>query len=515
MSELVREPWVMGVLGSLSLLRFVLAGMIPLGNDEAYYWDWGRDLALSYFDHPPGVAWLAALGQWLLPDIVWQGRALIPCLHLLLTIVLLALARLVVGAPLSRSQFWLMIVLTQLTPITNLGGFMLMPDAGLLLFTGLLLYLLGVALTLPCVKPVSFWFIAGLLWGLAFSNKYHGLMIGGCAFVYTLSYMRLGWRATISAMFWLALGFILASSPVWLWNFHHDFLSFRFQSTARFAELSFHLTWGLRILLASMILLTPLGVLGILRRLRVFPSGVEGLLLTANVPLLALFVGMAFFREVLPHWPLPMLWLLLPLVIILPVSRWWLRVNLGYSLVINGVLIVALGFPVARQKLLIWLQERPQGLGELTVWPYLVDELAPFRNDHQVAERAPCTLQNPVIGTFRWYWAAQLALHLPDQPKVVSVDSEHLSYYWFRDQDRELVGCPAVFIGSDHHFRRDDVMRWLEIKQIVRLTPRLHLDQPTVIIEGVLQEHPLYSHHHQLQSDRLPRGQWTFSRLSR
>jgi 4-amino-4-deoxy-L-arabinose transferase-like glycosyltransferase len=34
---------------------------VPLHFDEAYYWLWSQKLALSYFDHPPMIAWLVAM----------------------------------------------------------------------------------------------------------------------------------------------------------------------------------------------------------------------------------------------------------------------------------------------------------------------------------------------------------------------------------------------------------------------------------------------------------------------
>ena len=43
--------------------RYWAAATVPLGNDEVYYWDWARDLQWSYFDHPGGVAWIAALAS--------------------------------------------------------------------------------------------------------------------------------------------------------------------------------------------------------------------------------------------------------------------------------------------------------------------------------------------------------------------------------------------------------------------------------------------------------------------
>ncbi len=41
--------------------RFAMAFAVPLTGDEAYYWEWSRRLAFGYSDHPPAVAWTAAL----------------------------------------------------------------------------------------------------------------------------------------------------------------------------------------------------------------------------------------------------------------------------------------------------------------------------------------------------------------------------------------------------------------------------------------------------------------------
>ena len=46
-----RRLWWL-VLG-FTLLRVILAAILPLSPQEAYYWTWSRDLAWSYFDHPP------------------------------------------------------------------------------------------------------------------------------------------------------------------------------------------------------------------------------------------------------------------------------------------------------------------------------------------------------------------------------------------------------------------------------------------------------------------------------
>jgi 4-amino-4-deoxy-L-arabinose transferase-like glycosyltransferase len=42
-----------------------LAGFGGIHPDEAYYWTWSQHLRLGYFDHPPMIAWLIRLGEWI------------------------------------------------------------------------------------------------------------------------------------------------------------------------------------------------------------------------------------------------------------------------------------------------------------------------------------------------------------------------------------------------------------------------------------------------------------------
>ena len=42
----------------IKVLHIVYSNPLP---DEAYYWLWSNRVALSYFDHPPLLAWVQAL----------------------------------------------------------------------------------------------------------------------------------------------------------------------------------------------------------------------------------------------------------------------------------------------------------------------------------------------------------------------------------------------------------------------------------------------------------------------
>src|SRR5689334_662817 len=60
-----RDQWREAVLITIAatLIRMLIAIVLPVFPDEAYYWDWSRNLAPGYFDHPPAIAWLIATGS--------------------------------------------------------------------------------------------------------------------------------------------------------------------------------------------------------------------------------------------------------------------------------------------------------------------------------------------------------------------------------------------------------------------------------------------------------------------
>ena len=66
----VRRPLVMAalVIAAMTVLRIVYASAIELRTDEAYYWTWSKEAALSFLDHPPGIAWFIRFGTAIFGD---------------------------------------------------------------------------------------------------------------------------------------------------------------------------------------------------------------------------------------------------------------------------------------------------------------------------------------------------------------------------------------------------------------------------------------------------------------
>ena len=56
------------VIAAMTALRIVYASLIDLRTDEAYYWTWSREYALSFLDHPPMISWFIRFGTAIFGD---------------------------------------------------------------------------------------------------------------------------------------------------------------------------------------------------------------------------------------------------------------------------------------------------------------------------------------------------------------------------------------------------------------------------------------------------------------
>ena len=61
-------PW--GGILVIAAYRLWFALHLGLVADEAYYWLWAKNLAASYRDKGPGIAWAIAFSTWLFGDTV-------------------------------------------------------------------------------------------------------------------------------------------------------------------------------------------------------------------------------------------------------------------------------------------------------------------------------------------------------------------------------------------------------------------------------------------------------------
>lgn len=215
-----------GLIAAMTVARMLYAFVLPIWPQEAYYWTYAQNPALSYFDHPPMAAYMIWLGTALFGDNPFGIR---------IFGILAGAAASWVGFLWGRAFFnatiglWFVVALNAVT-ILSLTFVVITPDTPLLLFTILTLYLVSL---LYQGADKRLWYLVGIVGGLAFMSKYTAVLLflsvaGMLVFVSTFRkhLTRPGpYVAVVIALF--------VAAPVFIWNAQHDFASFAFQSTDR------------------------------------------------------------------------------------------------------------------------------------------------------------------------------------------------------------------------------------------------------------------------------------------
>lgn len=208
-----------GLLAILALWQLLYANGLPLFGDEAYYWTWSRDLAASFYDHPPMIAWLLRAATAFASTELTVRLVPVTCAALSGWLIH-AIARDVYGARAAA----LALVLYVIMPATQLNALVATPDAPLLMFWTLALFA-----TLRAIRDerTGDFAVTGVALGLAMLSKYTAVLLGGAllAFIILRRPRWLGRPGT-----WGAIVLALAVfSPVIVWNARHDWISFAFQ----------------------------------------------------------------------------------------------------------------------------------------------------------------------------------------------------------------------------------------------------------------------------------------------
>jgi dolichol-phosphate mannosyltransferase len=239
-------------------MRVLYGGAMDLIPEEAYYWNYSQHLAFGYLDHPPMVAWMIALGTWLLGDSELGVRLPVLFCWAASAILMWKYARLLFD----RTTAFMSLALMACLPVLFLTGLLATPDAFLYLFWIAAVYFSHEALLLNRRKA---WYALGILFGLGLLSKYTMALLG----VSLVSFLLVDHQAR---KWWtrrepyLAAGLaLLVFSPVILWNAQNSWVSFAFQSSALLAKSP---EFGLFELLGAMLLLvTPMGLIGSVRGL--------------------------------------------------------------------------------------------------------------------------------------------------------------------------------------------------------------------------------------------------------
>ncbi len=201
-------------LSAVLLLNIFQASITELIFDEAYYWYYAKDLAWGYFDHPPMVAFLIAIGSALFDGEL--GVRLVSCFMGAGTLMILWL---LIDNPKKKAYIPHFFVLILSMTLVHAYGFLTLPDTPLLFFTALFLLIYKDFIKEPGFLKSLF---LGVVMAALMYSKYHAFLV---IFFVLLSNLKLirnryAWIAVLISL--------LCYSPHFFWLYENEFISIKY-----------------------------------------------------------------------------------------------------------------------------------------------------------------------------------------------------------------------------------------------------------------------------------------------
>jgi dolichol-phosphate mannosyltransferase len=301
--------------------RTIAMAMVPLVPEEAYYWIYTQHPNLSYFDHPPMVAWIIRLGTAVFGDTEWGIRVV----NGLLTIATSVLLYQHGTMWFTRRAALLAAVSLHVLPMYFGVGLIATMDGALLAFWAMGMVGFGIAVKRGHAWG---WYIAGVAVGGALLSKYTGVFLG-LGYVLAIAGHRPWRRWFLSPHPYLAAGLGLALfSPVLIWNARHDWASFRFQFVDRYTEAALDVRHFLSFVGIQFLVATPVVLIGLVLLIRRIAVRRKMLMarwwvtLCFGLPLLLVTAYKSITYDVHLNWTLPAYIALLP-ALAAWIMAWW------------------------------------------------------------------------------------------------------------------------------------------------------------------------------------------------
>lgn len=452
---LPKPVWQIGLISLFA--RIFLAATLGAGFDEAYYFSYSIRPAMSYFDHPPVVGFIAGLFPFLLgivsPLTIRLGAI---CLFTISGLLLYKLAKSLLPP---KEAIWAYLFFN-LVPIFPFGaGMMILPDAGLAFFWVLTL-LVFKQIMIDKKDGVIFWIAAGICTGLAMLSKYHGVLLGFSLILYLIFYRPKAFLTFKPYLYGLTA--FLVFSPVLIWNLRHDWISFRFQGNRAMGG-GIRLDYFLQALGGQAAYLALFFfVLFVIIIVLTFKKGLFGkdplyhfFFFYGTIPVL-IFNGIALFQPILPHWTLPGY-----ILLTLPLGTWTVQ-NYSKTWVKQGIRIAAavfillLGIAYLHTQYGILHFEKWHDRGWMSARDVRMDgtlDTIGWDRIKSYLEQEKLTPDQVFLFTHRWFLSGEVELATDGKYKTLCFHERDPRGFGIWDSNETVTGMDGLFICTNRNFR--------------------------------------------------------------
>ena len=277
--------------------RIFLNATMELHPDEAYYWMWSKHLQLSYFDHPPMIAYFIKLTTMFSSSEVFVRFSGI-IVSLVMSYIIWALSRQLFKEEKIAAAG---VLLLNAYPLTMSGTVIITPDIPAFLF-----WALGVFFAWQIFRTQKpyYWYLLALVFGLSLLSKYTAVFLAPCILLFMLLTDEKKWLKTIHPYLCAVLSAAIFA-PVLIWNMQNYWISFKFQAGH---GLSGYDSFGgiLEYLGGQLLVLSPFAwLIGIwAAMLFCFSRSREKLFLgLTSFPIIVFFCLTSFKHAAAPNWP--------------------------------------------------------------------------------------------------------------------------------------------------------------------------------------------------------------------
>ena len=210
------------------IVRAFLASRLELGNDEVYYVLYARYPDWSHFDHPLMVGFFIQLFSL---NLLFESELFIRLSSIVIGAINIWLM-FQIGTMIKSPRVGFIAALLYVASIysTVIAGIFILPDTPQSFFWLISIYLMIKILPSEIIyrRTGLMMLLLGIILGLGILSKYTTVFLWLGMGLYFLFYKRAWFK---SPYLYLALFLtVLVSSPILIWNYQNDWVSFVFQS---------------------------------------------------------------------------------------------------------------------------------------------------------------------------------------------------------------------------------------------------------------------------------------------
>jgi hypothetical protein len=230
---------------SAACIKSMLAMVVPMTSDEAYFVNWGKNLDFGYYDHPPMIGWILKFA------LFFGDSRFVLRLPTILSTLLIAIGIYNLLKDRNKTKACMISTLFLVSPF-DLLFVLLSTDTPVILFSFLSAAFLFRAL--ESNRNVHFLF-SGIFFGLAFLSKYFSVLLGLAYLTYFLFTPGKKERtAGFAILFLSAMPFVCINI---YWNYTHCWANLMFNLINRNRDIGFSPVKVLMFMVMQLYLFTP------------------------------------------------------------------------------------------------------------------------------------------------------------------------------------------------------------------------------------------------------------------